>query len=178
MKLVSFLSKMIILTTFISSLAQAEVIQRTKVPSFLRNTLESIRQTSHLALPGDSVLGFDEQVFQYQIEKTATSSWASAIQQVLLARYIDEVSVIDADKTEEALAQAIANLDYLQSGSQTAAERLEMVHGALEDNLPDDHLQLFALNSNGFGTFGEAGGLAVLDRDSGELLILLTGYSE
>ncbi|MHC4392642.1 MAG: hypothetical protein ACYS22_15190, partial [Planctomycetota bacterium] len=106
------------------------------------------------------------------------ASAEAEITQYLTERYIDDDDVNARPKDAAAISAAVKNLDYLATGSAEAAESLAAIEAALTNALANPDLELYSLDSRGYGSFGEGNGFAVVNRSSGEVLIALSGYAE
>ncbi|RME72131.1 MAG: hypothetical protein D6776_09295 [Planctomycetota bacterium] len=105
--------------------------------------------------------------------------WAEALTEVLAARYIDDVQPTAIPDPAGAIDRVVNNLDYIRSATPEAARRLDRVRDALAQAFgPGTDLELLSLDSQGYGSFGEANGFAVLDSARGQVLIALSGYAE
>jgi hypothetical protein len=127
---------------------------------------------------GDGALGHEETVMRLEVSVPDGVSWEDAVEKVLVEHYMDDMKAVARDATPADIDHVVANLDYLKTGTADAQARLGVVRNALTAHAGDPALKLYALDSQGYGSFGEGNGFALVDTSTGQAFIAVSGYAE
>lgn len=108
------------------------------------------------------------------------AEWEQRLEAILINHYIDDAKIFarPAESAED-LSRIASLLNYKKSDAPEIVSALARIESALGSALKASQgLALFSVESQGYGSFGEGSGFAVVDVANAELIIVETGYAE
>lgn len=120
-----------------------------------------------------------ESVYRFQHNSTQIVNPRGMIENTLYDMYIDDQQAFLAQTDDQSLKEVAKLLNYRNVRGDRAVNRaLKIVETELKGLRNDNHLLLFSLKSMGYGSFGEANGFAIFDRENKQFIIVQSGYAE
>lgn len=166
MKLLSFVFSLLI---SVSTFADYR-----EVKTFTNQTLNELVKSLTDEMNG-SEMG---DVFSYKLEIEA-EDLNGEIETFLMDKYIDDVKAFATEEEDTDIIASVNNLNYYRLNTRNEFLRLENMMMTLELFLGyENSAELIKLDSQGYGSFGQASGFAVYIPSTKEMFILLSGYAE
>lgn len=170
--------KILIASLFLSFLfnpALAAKIIYKDIESLRNNEFSRLSQEVERNLIGSGVGDF-EVVHRFEVLDHGQRGWEAIIEKVLRGLYLDEIEIIATENQPEVVEEIVETLNF--NGVESAEDRLRVIKDSLSAPLKRYGLALYILESNGFGTFGEGNGFAIVDVENDQGLIVVTGIAE
>lgn len=146
---------------------------------FANPTMTALKDELKSLVKG-SGLGENQEFIGMERAHAVNNDYSTSLNQIMISLYMDDITASPAGWNSEEISTTAELLNYRKKNDEETNNTLKNVEmslrAAYQNSLND--LKLYSLISNGYGSFGEGNGFAVIDTTNGETLIVITGYAE